>query len=73
MADCSSCGAEILWATTKADKRMPLDVAPTDKGTHVFVNGQTWKATPQDLALLRPLYTPHWATCPSAAEHRKPR
>jgi hypothetical protein len=73
MADCNSCGAAVVWAVTKNEKRMPLDALPTSDGTWVVVSGETWKATPQDRALLRPLYTPHWATCIHAAEHRKPR
>ena len=73
MADCNSCGAAIVWAETKNEKRMPLDALPTSDGTWVVVNGVTWKATNADHELRRPLYTPHWATCIHAAEHRKPR
>lgn len=62
---CKSCGQLIVWGTTHPNgKRMPLDVPRVTMA--------------QALDPLRPLaniavvkvFTPHWATCPNAHEHR---
>jgi len=72
MAKCSSCEAPIIWAQTAAGKNMPLDEQPVLVGGEwVLVNGQTWKATDEDRKLHRPLYMPHWATCPDAPSFRR--
>jgi len=73
MSVCRSCEAEIEWAQTDAGKMMPLDAKPTDDGTFVLIGGKTRKANQGDLELRRPLHTSHFATCPNAAQHRKPR
>lgn len=31
MAECRSCGASIIWATTVAGRRMPVDAEPLDR------------------------------------------
>jgi hypothetical protein len=59
---CSSCGAAIVWAPTAKGKAMPLDLATEQR---VIISRQT------GLAHVVPAYTPHWATCPSADQHRK--
>jgi len=59
---CSSCGALIIWAMTPKGKRMPLDARPEKR---VVLGAKT------GLAHVLDAYTPHWATCPSAAKHRK--
>jgi hypothetical protein len=59
MSNCSSCGAEIIWKTTKNGKTHPFNAKTTfaavkgsDGNTHcVFVN------------------ISHFATCPNAREH----
>jgi len=70
-AACRSCEREIIWATTAAGKAMPLDASPTEAGTWVVVRGQARRATDEDARLHRPRYTPHWATCPDAADWRQ--
>lgn len=74
---CRSCGASIRWAFTLADRRIPLDPTPTDAGNLSIVSeraseyGMTPVVGPADPT--RDRYTSHFATCPHAAEHRRPR
>ena len=66
MANCRSCGAAIIWATTTAGKRMPLDPKPISVAIGEGVtNGGTVE--------IRRGYVSHFATCPSADQHRKPK
>ncbi len=53
---CSSCGAEVRWGRTKANRFMILDLEPNPKG-NCLLEGR--------------IYMAHWATCPSADQHRK--
>lgn len=39
MSTCRSCGAEVLWAKTRAGKAMPVDPEPTAEG-NVLVGGK---------------------------------
>lgn len=58
--NCISCGKFIVWFKTKAGKNMPVDeetTEPTDRA--------------DQLNLAR--HTSHFATCPNADHHRKPR
>jgi len=73
MSACRSCGAAVTWATTRSGKSMPLDEAPSDKGTWVHVAGKTWQATDEDRRLMRPMHTSHFATCPQADAWRQGR
>ncbi len=72
MSACKSCGAVLKWAKTEAGKAMPLDVTPTPDGNVIIVDAVAVvlaKGT-----LVRPgtdRYTAHWATCPTAFEHRR--
>jgi len=69
-ATCKSCGAPIRWAKTAQGKRMPLNPAPDPRGrlaldaTGLIVQGE--------LAAAGDRYTSHFATCPHAAQHRRP-
>jgi hypothetical protein len=57
---CGSCRMPIVWFRTKSGKKMPVDATstlPTD--------------AEHQLDLKR--HKPHWATCPNADQHRKPR
>lgn len=84
---CRSCGADIIFITTENGRKMPCDAAAVDyqdniKGKDVVVTdaGKVLKASvvrPTQSGLV-PLvdgkgYTPHWATCPFAKEHRGSR
>lgn len=67
---CRSCGAAILWAVTPAGKRMPVDAQPTKRISLDSYGVKTFG----DLAPVANVvdtYTSHFATCPSAAQHRK--
>lgn len=81
MAECRSCGAPILWGETKAGKKMPIDAESSPSGTVRYrsgVGGATLEfLTPLEAAAARldgiKLHTSHFATCPHADEHRKPK
>ena len=57
---CKSCGAQILWANTANGKRAPLDYP-----------GEKRMVIENDVAVFKPTYTSHFATCPHAREHRR--
>lgn len=72
MSLCRSCQAPIRWANTAAGKTMPLDETPTEDGNVIIVAGKAVVLTKD--ALIEPgtdRYTTHWATCPTAYEHRR--
>lgn len=69
----------MVWAETDKGKRIPLDAEPVDDGNIVMT-----QLVPRGMMRVRhvrkgedtgiaPRYTCHFATCPEAAEHRKPR
>ena len=80
---CQSCKAEIVWAETERGRRMPVDVARSEKGNlllygEIIVGDETITppyrvrvATADERGYLKGnLWTSHFATCPDAAEHR---
>lgn len=70
MANCSSCGAEIVWAKSAATgKAIPLDAKP-EKRFYEWVG--TIESGSAEVALMD-TYQTHFATCPNAAQHRKPK
>jgi hypothetical protein len=80
MAACKSCGARITFAITNAGNKTPLDAEPSDNGKFFISPGGL--AIPVDdsgaFAFAcrehnAPKHTSHFATCPNAASHRKPR
>ena len=57
---CSSCQAPIYWVLMPSGSRMPLD---RGRETRVlFVDGEWCTAG---------AYKPHWASCPTASQHRR--
>jgi hypothetical protein len=77
MSRCRSCQAEIVWAVTDTGKRMPLDAEPVSaahrpSGLFVLDEGGEHPLA-FTLAAGQPLYRSHFATCPNADQHRKPR
>ncbi len=60
---CKSCGASILWVRTAKGKQMPLDTKPQKL--------ITLDDMPEATGYMTDCYTPHWATCPQAAQHRR--
>lgn len=75
-AECRSCGKPIEWVLTRNAKRMPLDAFPSMSGDFVIDTSDDIpvcrKATPEDVGRY-PHRTSHFATCPNATQHRKPR
>lgn len=78
MANCKSCGAEVLWVKLVPTNRLnPLNPTPTRAGNIRMLG--TRKAVAKvlgkdDLATAalasEELYTSHFATCPNATKHR---
>lgn len=69
---CRSCGTPIEWATwPTSGKAMPVDLAPDPNGKLVVIAGKLKFYTDDDAKLHRDRRTSHFATCPSAKEHRK--
>lgn len=60
---CRSCGAPIIWVVMyPSGKRMPLNAETLPR--FVITDG---------VAMMRDTYVSHFATCPNAAQHRKPK
>lgn len=71
MATCKSCGASILWVTTKVSgRRMPLNAEPDPQGQMVLRAGEA-SYLPLDQPWAGARYTSHHATCPQADSWRK--
>jgi hypothetical protein len=64
---CRSCGALIVYLTTKVGNLMPFDAAPTPALTNVrrAENSRGWYADISGELV-------HWRTCPYAAEWLRP-
>lgn len=58
---CKSCGASIAWETTGTGASVPVDLPPQKR----YARSNDGKVYLVDT------FTPHFATCPNAAEHRK--
>lgn len=58
--ECRSCGAIIVWMKTKSGKNMPVDYS---------------SVPPDDPFVFDPErgHISHFATCPNANKHRKPK
>ncbi|HEX7277897.1 MAG TPA: hypothetical protein VF244_11025 [Acidimicrobiales bacterium] len=70
MPACRSCNAPVRWIKTVAGKAMPLDPAPNPDGNVVIEDGVARVVGPEAEG---ERWMTHWATCPSAAKHRKPK
>lgn len=79
---CSSCPAQIIWASTTATGRpMPVDAEPHEDGTVLLHprdgRGPLAEVVPVGsqtlLGDVEPLRQSHFSTCPQADEHRRPR
>lgn len=55
---CRSCRARIIWLTTEAGKNMPVDADSVE---------------PEDEQFDSDKHVSHFATCPNAQQHRRPR
>lgn len=78
IANCRSCSARIVWATTKSGKKMPVDVAPHPEG-NVFLDEtsppRAHVLAGEDLAKARRIGTElrrsHFVTCSNARDWRR--
>lgn len=84
---CRTCGAAIRWIMMESGKRMPVDAQPQRLVTlqepcrAVESANLRAKAAGQDVAsapteprgVMMVCYVPHFATCPQADQHRRPR
>lgn len=80
---CRSCRRPIRWCVTPAGKRIPIDIVPnTAKGNIRLTFSDNPSADPLATVLTAeavevaranrlPLYLTHFASCPSAGQHRK--
>lgn len=77
MPKCKSCGAAIIWVKTQSGKAMPVDAEPCADGpVHVAETerGPTAFFPPEGTTIADATrHKSHFATCASAATHRKPK
>jgi hypothetical protein len=66
---CRSCGAPIIFAQTDGGKTIPVDAAPQKR---VVLRPVDLPNEPP-VAQVVDTYVSHFATCPNAAQHRKPK
>lgn len=73
VARCASCDAEVFWVKTRNGKSMPIDAQHEMRLVAVLGDDDLILAGTSDDAVVRmvPTYTSHFATCPSADQHRK--
>jgi hypothetical protein len=71
-AHCSSCGARITWATTENGKKIPID-AQKDLTGNIQLELRDGVLTAIVGKNGTGHYVSHFATCPNAKSHRKPR
>jgi hypothetical protein len=64
---CKTCGAEIIWAETERGRPMPVDAKPLKV---ILLEDLGELFAPK--AKVVNAFVSHFATCPDAAEHRRP-
>ncbi len=69
---CRSCRAQVNWYKTTTGKNMPLDPEPHPDG-NVYVDIVANVVSVVAKGSRTPLYRSHFATCPDAAAHRRPK
>lgn len=76
VADCRSCGAEIIWTVTERGKRMPVDAEPRPDG-NIRLEQSTAGApltavySRASLLSMEERHTSHFATCPQSGQWRR--
>lgn len=78
---CRSCKAPYRFVVMASGKSMPVDWNPVvivegeGHNKYVTAQGRVTTGRPRQkggaLSGLRRVFTPHWATCPNADQHRK--
>lgn len=73
---CRSCNARVIWATTSTLKAMPVDPEPSADGNVVLEHqgggAYTARVLKKGEAHVGERHKAHFATCPQAAQHRRP-
>lgn len=73
---CRHCGAAIVWAVTSNDRRMPIDVEPSDAGLWVLWHYDEeepdpvyhvtwWRDFAPPAGATPPRWAAHWGSCPA--------
>lgn len=75
MSTCKSCGAEVIWKVTEGGKKTPIDAEPCEDGNLFFFGSGAHPVSmiKPGLKFDGPRYKSHFATCPNAKQHRKPK
>ena len=81
LSTCRSCRRSIIWCRTERGKKMPLDADPVTNHSwaNLFVLREMERRDgPLALAAwgltgTEPHYQSHFATCPNADQHRRPK
>ena len=83
VATCRSCGKSIMWAKTDGGSNIPLDAeyvldtgqVPVPVSGWFVIDGATVHRVKKGTTLPpgSRRHVSHFATCPNAAQHRKPR
>lgn len=69
MARCRACDSEIIWATTTAGRKIPLDPKPQKRAV---ATPDSPRDDQMEVAIVD-AWTTHFETCPEAGRFRKPR
>jgi hypothetical protein len=73
-AKCKSCGAAVTWCVTSTGKKMPVDAKEAPGGNVVLEKHPLYREPfARVVAPGTGKHTSHFATCPNAIQHRKPR
>jgi hypothetical protein len=75
-ATCRSCRQPVIWCLTLNRKKMPVDPDPVPEGNLIMIDPIEPGDIPMVVAKANPDvpgWTSHFATCPDADAHRKPR
>jgi len=74
---CASCRRPVIWTVTDKGKRMPVDAQPTPDGSIVLTVDKAEVRSRIVEVKFRfgrtDLHTSHFARCPAADTHRRPR
>lgn len=73
MSQCASCKAPIRWCRTPKGKAMPVDAEPTEGGNLFIDDENVCRQLPTPAPEGVKTYKSHFATCPGAGSHRKPK
>lgn len=70
---CKSCRAQLRFVKSEHGSTMPFDAEPVLVGGAYEIRDGVAFFVPKDKRDGKPLFTPHFATCPNADAHRKSR